>query len=212
MVDYNKPSEKCNKPEKANKEELKIERVVVGEVITRKKPLTSRLRETFFGGEAKMVVQYIGAEVLLPALRNLLYDTLTKGGSQLIYGNDSPRHPQSRTNYAPHMTYGPAYAHTNYNKKVGSHPVYTGFRASKGRGGMEEWILPTRQEAQATLSQMQDILDVYDVVSVADLKEMLGVRKTYVDDNWGWVYLQDAAIKQIREGYLLQLPPPEEIN
>jgi hypothetical protein len=59
---------------------------------------------------------------------------------------------------------------------------------------------------------MTDIIDVYKVASVTDLHDLVGLPSTYVDNKWGWENLSYANVRQIREGYLLDLPPVEPIN
>jgi hypothetical protein len=58
---------------------------------------------------------------------------------------------------------------------------------------------------------MMDVINDYDVVSVADLNACLGRPSSYVDNNWGWTILKPVDIRQIREGFLLDLPPAEAI-
>ena len=58
---------------------------------------------------------------------------------------------------------------------------------------------------------MSAVIERYDVVSRADLNDMAGIPATYVDNAWGWTSIRFAGIKQVREGYLLELPPMIEI-
>lgn len=213
MVDYSKPSDNGKQEEPADKEERKIEKVVVGEVITRKKPVFRRVKETFFGGEASVVAQYLGAEVLLPALRNMVLDFVIKGAEGMIFGNGAPGRTRPKPSYSPHLTVGQTQAQVNYNRIRNSPPVVnSGYRAARTRMGFHEYVLSSREDARAVLGQMQDIVDGYGAVSVADLNVLLGEPSTHVDQNWGWMYLNDADIRQIREGYLLRLPSPDPLN
>ena len=71
QMDYQGNSNKA-KAEKNEPKEKKVERVELeSKVIARKKPLGSRIKAVFFGGELDAAVRYIGAEILLPAARNL---------------------------------------------------------------------------------------------------------------------------------------------
>jgi hypothetical protein len=62
------------------------------------------------------------------------------------------------------------------------------------------------------LERMQDIIDKYEVVSVSDLYELLGLPSSYQDNKWGWNYLGDVQVRQIREGYLIDFPSAEPIQ
>jgi hypothetical protein len=72
-------------------------------------------------------------------------------------------------------------------------------------------IVGTREEAELVIERLIDVLDKYDVVSLAALYELLGLETSYIDNKWGWTNLSSAQVRQIRQGYLLELPPLEEI-
>ncbi len=59
---------------------------------------------------------------------------------------------------------------------------------------------------------MDQLIEKYETVSVADLYELLGVEASYTDEKWGWVDLRDAGIRRVRDGYLLDLPKPESLR
>jgi hypothetical protein len=59
---------------------------------------------------------------------------------------------------------------------------------------------------------MDQLIEKYETVSVADLYELLGVTSSYTDEKWGWVDLREATIRRVRDGYLLDLPKPESLR
>jgi len=61
------------------------------------------------------------------------------------------------------------------------------------------------------VERLIDILDKYEVVSLADLYDLLGLPTSPIDNKWGWTVLKQVEIRQTREGYLIELPPLEEI-
>lgn len=69
-------------------------------------------------------------------------------------------------------------------------------------------VLSNKEEAELVLERMNDILIEFGVVSVMDLKELMGLPIDHVDQKWGWLDLPEAHIRQIREGYTLDLPEP----
>jgi hypothetical protein len=58
---------------------------------------------------------------------------------------------------------------------------------------------------------MTDIIDKYDVVSIADLYQMCGLPSTYIDNEWGLSSLQYIDVRQTREGYIIDLPAAEAL-
>jgi len=200
-----KAAKKAAPPVGEPKEKLK--KVVSGEVVKRKPPMLHRLKTSFIGGELSGVARYIGNEVLLPALRNLIVDSTTQGIERMIYGerqNGRPRpSQQNRGNF-------------QYNNPVqrGTRP-YSGqsrpVTSVKRRRAAEDIILASNEEAVDVLETMGAALEKYGKVSVADLYDLIGFNHTYVDNEWGWTSLAYASVRQVREGFILDLPDPESL-
>ena len=53
---------------------------------------------------------------------------------------------------------------------------------------------------------MCELLDIYKTVTVADLKDLVGVTPIYTDNKYGWTNLRNADVQRVRDGYLLKLP------
>jgi hypothetical protein len=79
------------------------------------------------------------------------------------------------------------------------------------RQDVGEIILISRDEAELVIERLTDIIDKYEVASVADLHDLVGLPTTYVDNKWGWSVLNSVGVRQIREGFLIDLPPVEPI-
>ena len=79
---------------------------------------------------------------------------------------------------------------------------------SRGRYGYDydDIILDTRKEAEEVLDRMDDLIDTYGVVSVADLYDLVGISGNYTDNKYGWTNLRNADVQRVRDGYLLKLP------
>lgn len=198
-MDYQSNSKKTK--QEAVKPDKKIEKVVTGAVVVQKKPLGQKFKDIFIGADFGNVVRYVGAEVMLPAFRNMIVDASTKGIERMMYGETAVR----RRNTGPRIT---------YNSPINRGSRYEPQRSipqRSSRQSREDFILSSREEAESVLERMSDIIDSYDVVSVADLNELVGFPSNHVDNKWGWINLAGSEVRQIREGYLLDLPGPEPI-
>lgn len=199
------------KPKKKEKEPLKP--VVTGEVIVKKRPLGRKFKDVFFGGEFKMAAHYIVTGVMVPAVRNMIVDATTMGIERIIYGESSAQ--QRRRGVMPEVTrskfsYG---AISSRDPRVRGNlpdqaPVYSPSRTIRG---ISDITLISREEAEMVLDRLNDIIDEYDVASVADLHELTGLPTAYTDNNYGWSSLANASVRQTRDGFLLDLPPAEKI-
>lgn len=204
-MDYhgNSKKEKTN----ADKPEKKIDKVVTGEVVQKPKGIGKKFKDTFFSGDAQQVGRYVAADVLLPALRNLLVDMITRGTERLVYG-DSPRRRDTRVNY------GAQYQVSSPNRPFDARmsPLQQPQRARAiNRHEINDIVVATRSEAELVVERLGDIIDTYDVVAVGDLYDLLGLPNTHIDQKWGWTVLNNIPIRQVRQGYLIELPPLEEI-
>lgn len=197
------------KKEKENKPEKKIERVVTSDVLVQKRSLGRKFRDLFVEADLRSVTRYVISDVLLPAFRNTIVDASTKGIERMMYGEPAVR----RRNFGmgPRVTYN---SPINRGYRDAERPAY-------GRGNLaprsstsarEDFILSSREEADTVLERMNDIIDTYDIVSVADLNDLVGFPTSHVDNKWGWASLADVQIRQTREGYLIDLPKPEPIQ
>lgn len=209
-MDYQGNSNKA-KAKKAPAEKAKVEKVVTGEVVEKKKTLGQKFKAVFFGGEFKGAAQYITADVLLPAARNLLVDMTTKGIERMVYGESAmtrPRRPEYRSRVSYHNAgrtpIGPGPGRVSLPDQP-PHPY------KQNRREANDLVLSSREEAELVLERLIDIVDKYEVASLADLYDLVGLPTSHVDNTWGWSYLTTAEVRQVRDGYLLDLPTMEPI-
>ena len=198
-MDYQANSKASKNPEKKDK---KIEKVVTGEVVQKSKPVGRKLKDIFINADFGSVAQYVGYEVLIPAARNMIVDSFTKGIERMMYGESRPR---QRHGNGPRFSYNTPVSRP-YRDPRTRPPM--GVERARSR---DDIIVSTREEGELVLERMNDIIDGYDVVSVSDLYEMVGFPSTHTDYKWGWTHIGGASVKQVREGYLLDLPSPEPL-
>lgn len=205
-MDYQGNSKKSK--EEASLPVKKVEKVVTGEVVVPKKSLGRKFKDLFIAVDLKTVVHHIGNDVLFPALRNMLYDGATEGVKRMIYGEQAIRRREfgggQRITYNNPISRG-------YRNAPPLRPPAGALPQRSTRYDREEFILSSREEAALVLERMNDIIDSYEVASVADLNDLVGLQTSHTDNKWGWQFLGDVQIRQIREGYLLDLPPAEPI-
>lgn len=218
MTDYagntNKDKEKKAKSEKVKP---KIEKVVKGEVSTYKKPLGRKIKDIFIMADFRSVGKYLLYDIFIPEIRNMVADAGTKGIQRIIYGERAIRRRDgigSRISYTPYSSpVQRGYGYRDARPVPLQSAVADSIRRTSGqRRETEPFVLSSREEADEVLEMMNNIIESYDVVSVADLNELVGAPTTYQDQNWGWTFLGDAQVRQIREGYLIELPEAEPIT
>lgn len=171
----------------------KVERVATGK--TRKKNEVRKFADAFIAEDVKSVKDYIIQDVLIPAAKKAIVEMVDSGINMLIYGESKPRNKDRN---------GSRVSYTKYYERERDYERGTRTRA---RGyDYDDIILDTRREAEEVLDRMQDLIDTYGMVSVADLYDLVGINGSYTDNKYGWTRLRDADVQRVRDGYLLKLP------
>ena len=70
----------------------------------------------------------------------------------------------------------------------------------------DDVILDSRGDAEEVLDRLNEIIDQYQIASVADFYELVGVSGTYTDNRYGWTNLSGACVERTRDGYQIRLP------
>lgn len=210
-MDYQSNSHK-NKAqgEKPSKEDKKIEKIVTGEVVEKKKNIGRKFKDIFFGGDFKTAAGYVAGDIILPSLRNMFADAAKGAVDRVIFGESAysrrrVHEMRPRVSYNNPIRRDPRDSRTVYLPDQPPHPY------RQNRREANDIIIGNREEAEAVVERLIDIVDQYDEATLADLYELLGLPHNHVDQKWGWTFLKNAEVRQTRDGYLLDLPPLEAL-
>lgn len=191
---YKPNSNKYKAAHKEPIEEKKIEKVVTGTVI-KKKNGVRKLADTFISEDVANVKSYVLMDILVPAIKKAVSDIVTDGIDMILYGGENNRRSRNRdNNRVSYVSY------SDYSKRDDRRP-----RRPSGYS-YDDIILDSRSEAEEVLIQMNELLDRYSVVSVADLYDLVGITGNYTDNKYGWTQLRSADVIHVRDGWLLKLP------
>lgn len=192
------------KSERVEQPKKDIQPVTTGEVVMKPKSISRKFRSLFSGGEIRNAGRYIVADVLLPALKNLIVDATSKGVERVVYGENMRRRPGQ---LGPRVSYNNPNVLSRYAQQPamlpGQPPIYQRGRTQD----VGDILLASKEEAELVLENLSDIIKTYDVASVADLYELVRLPSSHVDHKWGWMTLSHANVRQVREGFLIDLPP-----
>lgn len=193
-------------PEKNLPPEKKVEAVVSGGVTTKKPGLGRMFLQTFRGFDFQGAVEYVVLDVLIPAAKNTLADSIRQGSERAIYGevrssSNTGAKPSSWTAYGKFSTPG-------QGVKV---EVPSLSRQARATHNFDDIVLNNRVDAERVINGLYDLLNEYEVVSVKDLYSLLGVTSAYTDQSWGWTDLRGSDIIRVTQGYLLKLPQAKPI-
>ena len=174
----------------------KVEQVATGK--QRKKSEVRKFTDVFVSEDMASVKDYILMEVLLPAAKKAIADAVTNGIDMLLYGEVKNKNRDNRN--------GSRVSYTRYYERERERDYERGARTRARGYDYDDIILDTRKEAEEVLDRMQDLIDTYGMVSVADLYDLVGISGSYTDNKYGWTHLRSADVQRVRDGYLLKLP------
>ena len=194
MEDY-KPNSNRFKEEQKNKlPEKKVEKVVTGKVVTRKKSVFSKLSDEFISEDAKNVKTYVLGEVLIPAIKKAISDIVTDGIDMILYGGSKRGGNRSVADRVSYTSYS--------SRSTGARD----YRSSTSRYSYDDIILDNRADAEDVLSRMDELMDTYGLVRVADLFDLVGKTCDYTANKYGWTNIRNAEVVRVRDGYLIKMP------
>lgn len=185
----------------------KLESVVSGKVIKRKKPLGRRFINTFFAGDG--VMGYLGKEVLLPALQNLITDFVTQGVNRAVYGDAAPARTTRGSAPRTHVSYNQP---SSIVRPATSTPATRRPVTQPSAFDIGDLIVGSKIEADMICEKLYETVEEYGAATVANLNDLIGQTSAYTDHKWGWTDLERLSIAKIREGFLIKLPEPEDLR
>lgn len=188
-----------HKSKEAKKQKERPQKIVNGGVKVRKRSASKKFMDEFIGEDFSSMKAYIFTDVLLPAIKKGLYDVVTNGIEMLLYGEAKSSKKNSSSS---RVSYGAYYEKEDKTRL-------------RGRAGYnyDDIILSSRMEAESVLSSMDDLIQTYGIVSVADYYDLVGRTPSFTDNNYGWTNISNVSVTHLRDGgYTLKLPRAVPIN
>lgn len=191
LMDY-KPNSHKSKEEQQQQaaEKKKIDKVITNPVKMKKSGIRT-VKDVIMSGDTEDVKTYVIWDILVPTVKRAISEIV----DMIIWGKGGKQGKRSTADYV------------SYNKF--SDPRYDR-RGDNGPGRVRytyrDITISSRGDAERVLSQMQDIVAEYGMVSIADLYEMVGETGAHTDHNYGWTNLNNVGISRGRDGYTLDLP------
>ena len=170
-------------------EKKKVEKVVVGTVKTKKKHGLGKLFRNVVSDDAKDIKSYLVSDIVIPTIKKTISDTV----DMVLYGG---KHKSS--SISSRVSYRSFYDEPRNRDTRDARPSVA--------YSYDDIILESRGEAEEVLSSLNDMIDTYQIASVADLYDLVGLTGNYTDNKYGWTNLASAEVIRVRDGYMLKLP------
>lgn len=177
--------------------EKRVEKVVTGKVIAKKKSGVRKFADEFINEDVKNIKSYVIGDVLIPAIKDAISDIVRNGIDMILYGGSRPGYKRSTADRVSYNNYSKVDNRYRDSRAVTSYNSYS----------LDDIILETRGEAEDVLDRMYELLETYQIVRVADLYDLVGRTGNYTDNKYGWTSLHNAEIIRVRGGgYMIKMP------
>ena len=197
-VDYTPNSHKYKAEQKETATERKKLDAVVTGTAKRKKNEIRKITNIFAPGDMSSVTEYIIMDVIVPATKKMISEVVRNGIDMILYGEtgrSNNRGPSDKVSYRSY--YGSNDNTRNNNSSNRARSVFD----------YDNIVIPTRQEAEEVIRRMDEIIENYQTVSVADLYDLCGITDhNYMNQRYGWMNIRTAEAVRVRDGYVLKLP------
>ena len=202
-MNYKPNSHKYKEEQKAANDEKRAEKVVQGKVKVKKKGEVRKFADVFVAEDAHNVKDYLITEVAIPAIKNTIIDLITNGVTMLFNGETSTKTRRRSGDYVSYRDY------SNRDRDRDRRDV-----SVRGQFDLDDLVFGSRRDAEATLEQMDDMIDRYGWATVLDLYESadLGGSAPYTANKYGWTSLRSAEIIKVRDGYVIKLPKAQPLD
>jgi len=205
-MNYGGNSNKQKDAAAAPPERVRIEKVVDGTAVERKKGIGRRIKDHFQGeNDMQSIGSYVFWDVIVPKVKDLAFDAINESANRAFYGDNRRSVSSSGSNRstARPTAYGRIYQSAPEPRSAG--------RSQTSQDANKEIMIPTLGEAERVIDTLIEYVDKYGFVSVLDLYDAAGITGgEFTDDKHGWDNLGSARPIRTRDGYILDLPPTKQ--
>ena len=175
--------------------EKRVEKVIQGNVRTRKKPMSKRMRDVFISEDAETIRSYILMDVIVPEIKEIIMETV----NVILFGGSKPTPKKKNTTYVSYSSYSSP-SHKAQQKQI---------EKRNSVRDLNDVIFESRGEAEEVLSSLVDIVNDYEIATVADFYDLVGITGSFTDNKYGWDNFQGVNVSRARGGgYIINLPRP----
>ena len=179
--------------------EKKVEKVVSGKVKTKKNEVR-KITDIFIAEDVSNIKNYVFMDVLVPAFKKAVSDIVKDSIDMLFYGET-----RRSSNGSGARRSGSYVSYSSISDPRDSGSYRSRERAVRGFD-YDDILFESRGQADLVLEHMNNIIDEYGEVSVADLYDLCDLTAPYTANNYGWRRLGNAEIQRVRDGYIIRLP------
>ena len=208
----NSNKSKMEKKQSKSQEKRKIEPIINDGIRLKKKGPLKRIKGSMLSEDAHNIGGYIIKEIVLPTIKDLIYNSAHGALEIALYGSPDTRNKKRNVPYNSLNQYGQQNVY-RYNGTTSQSS-----RREKSVVPPQNWFnvyeaeFPSRAVAEEALSNLRIYLEEYGNVSVREFYENLNMTAPYTSDNYGWTDLSTATTHSYMGKWYIDLPEPKPLK
>ncbi|MPM64628.1 hypothetical protein SDC9_111515 [bioreactor metagenome] len=203
--EYTKSSLDNPRKETRKQDKPKVGKVIKGKAKIKKKSEISKIASTMIVGEVQNIKEYIIYDVIIPVITDTI-GQIVQGSIDILFRGEvrSNKYGGRSSNGVTKVSYSSIFDDRRDDRRRDDRRTnYVAF---------DDVTFESKADAMEVLDRMDEIVDQYKVVRVADLFEMAGYSGNgSTDHNYGWTSTASATVDRNRHGewYIkIQRPSP----
>lgn len=186
-----------NEPNNAEpKKEKKVEKVISGEVSSKKRSMGSRIGRAMINDDIGDMADYLIFQVAIPVLKQACAEGLTNAVNG-IFGTNV-RVPLSGN------TRNVAYSKISTGTSQQRQPSVS--ERDSSIFDYEEQLFETRADCEEVINALANIIEEYHSATVMDFYDLIGKTAPYTAQKYGWKSMSSAYPQKVRDGYIIKFP------
>lgn len=186
---------------KSKEDKKKVEKIISGTAMQKNKTFSQKIAGVFATEDVPDLKNYILWEVVVPSLKDVTRNGLISI-VEVIFGSGK----SSRLNKSYDRV-----SYRNYNS-ISTSRESKPSHSSHERMSFDNIRLDNKKDADIVMDQMEELIEAYGIVSIADLKDIVGLETYFTDNKYGWSNIRSAKIVRVSGGWLISMPNPYPID
>ena len=200
--DYRKYIESAKKNDERKLVKEKAEALVNGKLSDSKPSAFRNFKDEVIKSDFSSITSAVISQIIIPKAVDLISNAFESGLYMLFHGDlkgyksSSNKSNGGRTDYTIFSSNGARTVRTDNNSSIKYRDVCVTDLAS----------------AESIVMKIEDILDAYGEISVADIYSIANIRYSNDELNyWGWHAIRRTPIVKTGNGYIIKMPKPERL-
>lgn len=200
--DYRKYIESSKKNREKELVKERAEALVNGKLSDSKPSVFRNFKDEVIKSDFSSITSAVVSQIIIPKAVELITNAFESGVYMLFHG-DLKGYKSSNAKFNNGKTDYTIFSSNNAK-----------FVRNDGVGSINyrDVCVPDLESAKAIVMKIEDILDNYSEVSVADVYSISGIRYSNDELNyWGWRSIRKSPIVKTGNGFIIKMPKPERL-